>query len=232
MAKNINGQKQEKSPTKGELEKKIKNAVVFVPKTKDTESIFFSDKGLRLTANDDYAVIETGYHRHVFSSFTAAGISRPWLYTKSVIEIAYKEEKGIKDGNGGYSFQKLLSVLGEKEDKTNHNILWVYDKYLFNLFQPIYSIGESEFSAFLIYESYMHNIAINSTILEEHKDDVTNKAFIETLLDKEKEFTSDLQETVVIKAKTDEEIIKENVEAVLEQEVELEMGKEANEGKD
>ena len=46
---------QKKKPTNAQLQKRIENAIVFVPKTKDTISIFFSDKGVRLVADNlDY----------------------------------------------------------------------------------------------------------------------------------------------------------------------------------
>ena len=113
---------QKKKPTNAQLQKRIENAIVFVPKTKDTISIFFSDKGVRLTVTMDSAVIAFGYSQTIYSNFTAAGISRPYLYTKRVIEIANENLKDI-EGDGGYSFQRLLEVLKAKEDKSEYNIV-------------------------------------------------------------------------------------------------------------
>ena len=59
--------REQKKETKAQLERRIKQAVVFVEKDKDTKSVFFSDKGLRLTVTNDTAVVETGYHRHLFT---------------------------------------------------------------------------------------------------------------------------------------------------------------------
>ena len=68
---------QQKKPTKGDLEKKMRSAVVFVPKDRETISVYFDDKGLRLTATEDFAIIATGAHQHVYRSITVSGVSRP-----------------------------------------------------------------------------------------------------------------------------------------------------------
>ena len=38
---------QQKKPTKGDLEKKMRSAVVFVPKDRETISVYFDDKGFK-----------------------------------------------------------------------------------------------------------------------------------------------------------------------------------------
>lgn len=208
---------QKKKPTNAQLQKRIENAIVFVPKTKDTISIFFSDKGVRLVADNDGCVIETNYHRHVFSNITSAGVSRPYLYTKRVIEIANKNLDAIKT-ESGYSFQKLLDVLKAKEDKSEYNIAVYYEWFLFNIFQPLYGIGETEIESFLVYEDYLHNIARNAILLSEKTEDITNKQFIQKVIDNIKEFTSELEERVLFPKKTDEQVMQEEIEAIQEQE--------------
>jgi hypothetical protein len=208
---------QKKKPTNAQLQKRIENAVVFVPKTKDTISIFFSDKGLRLVADNDGCVIETNYHRHVYSNITAAGVSRPYLYTKRVIEIANENIGAIKT-ESGYSYQRLLDVLKAKDDKSEYNIVTYYDWFLFNIFQPLYGIGETEIESFLVYEDYIHNIARNAILLSEKTEDITNKQFIQNVFDTIKDFTENLEERVLFPQKTDEEIIQDEIEAIQEQE--------------
>ena len=206
---------EQKKETRAQIERKIKNAIVFVPKDKETKSIFFSDKGLRLTVTEDTAVIETNYHRHVFSNYTSFGLSRPYIYTKQIVDMVLNYDCKTEDG---YSYQKLARTLEEKEDKTEYNIFWYVDKWLFNIFQPLYSIGESEVESFLVYESYVHNLARNNIILSEKTDDMTNKEFINRVCDTIKELTDVLEESVILHKKTDEELVQENIEAIQEQE--------------
>ena len=151
---------EQKKETRATIERKIKNAVVFVPKDKNTTSIFFSDKGVRLTVTMDNAVVAFGYSQTIYSNFTAAGISRPYLYTKRVIEIANENLKDI-EVDGGYSFQRLLEVLKAKDDKSEYNIVTYYEWFLHNLFNHQFGIAEDEVSSFLVYEDYIHNIAKN-----------------------------------------------------------------------
>ena len=210
---------QKKKLTNAQLQKRLENAIVFVPKTKDTISIFFSDKGVRLVADADGCVIETNYHRHVFSNITSAGVSRPYIYTKRVIEIANETAitKRIKT-ESGYSYQRLIDVLKEKEDKSEYNIVVYYEWFLFNIFQPLYGIGETEIESFLVYEDYLHNIARNSILLSEKTEDITNKQFIQKVIDNIKEFTSELEERVLFPKKTDEQAMQEEIAAIQEQE--------------
>ena len=208
---------QKKKPTNAQLQKRIENAIVFVPKTKDTISIFFSNKGIRLVADSDGCVIETNYHRHVYSNITSAGVSRPYLYTKRIIEIANDNLDAIKT-ESGYSYQRLVDVLKEKEDKSEYNIVVYYEWFLFNIFQPLYGIGETEVESFLVYEDYLHNIARNAILLGEKTEDITNKQFIQKVVDSINEFTNDLEEHVLFPQKTDEQVMQEEIEAIQEQE--------------
>ena len=218
---------QKKKPTNAQLQKRIENAIVFVPKTKDTISIFFSDKGVRLVADADGCVIETNYHRHVYSNITSAGVSRPYLYTKRIIEIANDNLEAIKT-ESGYSYQRLIDVLKEKEDKSEYNIVVYYEWFLFNIFQPLYGIGETEVESFLVYEDYMHNIARNAILLSEKTKDITNKQFIQEILESIKHFTEDLEERVLFPKKTDEQVMQEEAAAIQEQEQNDAMEAQAN----
>lgn len=208
---------QKKKVTRGQYKRKIDTAVVFIPKDKETQSMFFSDKGVRLTVTADTAVIATGFHRHVFDSITSAGISRPYLYTKRIIEIA-NENLTLIATEQGYSYQRLIDVLKEKDDKSEYNIAVYYDWFLFNIFQPLYGIGETNVESFLVYEDYVHNIARNMIILAEKTEDITNVNFIDKIIENMKSLTSTLEENVLIPRKSDEEYTQEAIDAIREQE--------------
>lgn len=220
---------EQKKETRAQLERRINNAIIFIPKDKDTKSVFFSDKGIRLTVTNDTAIIETNYHRHVFSNFTSFGLSRPYLYTKQLVDMANANDCKTSDG---YSYERLMNLLKEKENKGDYNIFWYIDKWLYNIFQPLYSIGESDAEAFLVYESYIHNMARNSVVLSEKVNDITNKDFINSVCDCIKEFTEELEEHVLFPKKTDEELMQENIEAIQEQEQNDAMEAQLNEGED
>lgn len=206
----------QKKPTKGELEKRMHNAIVLVPKDKDTKSIYFDDKCLRVTVTSDYAVISTLFHQHVFNAITASGVSKPYMYTQMFVEIAleFEEEIMVKDSQGNKirSYAMLLKVLKEK-DSTKYNMCWFYDIWLFNIFTPLYEIGESEKDAFIVYEGYLHNIARNQVILSEKKNGITNKQFLDETIDLIKKYTEDIKEVQIFEPRTDEQ----QINALMEQ---------------
>ena len=216
-----------KKVTNAQLQKRMKSALVFVPKDKEYSGIYFSDKGLNLETTQDTAVISTGFHRHVFADITNAGVSRPYLYTKRVIEIANENLDAIKTDDG-YSFQKLLDVLKAKEDRSEYNICVYYEWWIFNCFQPLYSIGENDVESFLVYEMYLHNIARNAVLLSEKKEDMTNRQFFDAIIKNMQEFVEGMEEQIIFHKKTDEEVVKENIEAIQEYEQEQTMEEQAN----
>lgn len=222
---------QKKKLTNAQLQRRMQTAIVFVPKDKQTIDIYFSDKGLRLTVTDEKAIISFAYSQTVYENWTTSGVSRPYLYTKRVIEITNEHLEEIKTDNG-YSFQRLLDVLNKKEDKAEYNIVTYYDWFIFNLFQPQFGIAEDEVSSFLVYEDYVHNIARNAILLGERNVDVTNKQFFDMVIERMKEFVGDLEESVLLHKKSDEEVMKENIEAAQEQELNDAMEAQVNGSKD
>lgn len=210
---------EQKKETRATIERKIKNAIVFVPKDRETQSVFFSDKGLRLTATTDYAVIETGFHRHVFNAFNSAqGVSRPYLYTKRIIEIAFENEDDFK-----YSFSKLLEVLKAKEDQSEYNIVVYYEWWLQLIFSYLYSIDEAEAGSFLVYEAYLHHISRNGILLSEKTADMTNKQFVSEVAKSMNEFIEGIEERVIFPKLTDEERMKQEIDAIQQNEQEQSM---------
>ena len=76
--------------TKAQMQRRIEKSPLHLNRTRDFKTIYFDDKGLRLSCDDNegYCLIETSAHTHVFRSITVAGVSRPYLYTKRFIEFA------------------------------------------------------------------------------------------------------------------------------------------------
>jgi hypothetical protein len=219
----------QKKPTNAQLLRRIQKSQLHLDFTKNTVSLYFSDKGLRLTVDDSegYALIATGYHTHCFQSWTSNGISRPFLYTKRVIEIANENLKDI-EVDGGYSFQKMLEVLKAKDDKSDYNIVTYFSWYLYNIFSPLYSIGESEIESFLVYEAYLHNIACQTVLLSEKKEDMTNKQFFDEVIKNMQDFIEGVDERVIFHKMTDEEMTQANISAIQEQEQEQAMEAQMN----
>lgn len=199
---------QEKKVTKAQLEKKIANAVLFIEKTQETNSVYFSDKGMRLIVNDEVAIIETGHHRHVFSMLAQTEVSKPYLYTKRVVELALENDCTVKNERGEqfYSFARLLDVLKEK-DESLYNIAYYFQMWVQCIFFPLYMIGESEVEAFTVYLDFVSIIARNSIMLEEKNDSLSSKQFVEKYVENIKAYTATLQDVEIFKKMSDEEFV-------------------------
>ena len=226
---------EKKQMTKAQMQRRIEQSPLHLNRTRDFKTIYFDDKGLRLSCDDNegYCLIETSAHTHVFRSITVAGVSRPYLYTKRFIEFALENDCTVKDDKDvvRHSYAKLISVLKDKDDKTQYNIAWYVDLWLFNIFSPLYSIDETEIASFLVYEQYLHNVARSQVILSEHTEDMTNLQFVDALIDNEKKYLDGMKEAVIIHKKTDEEKTQEEVAALQEAMVQEKQGEGVGDGK-
>ena len=219
-------------PTNAQLLRRIQKSPLHLDYTKRTISVYFDDKGVRITVDDieGYALVETSGHVHVFRQIVGSNYSRPFIYLKQFVDIALENDCMVRNDKGEQfrSYAKLFEVLKEKEDKTEYNICWFVDIWMFNIFAPLYEIDNTEANSFIVYERYMHNIARNSFLLDEHKEDVTNKRFVDAIIEKEKSFLEGVEDTVILKGKSDEERMKEELEALQKDAEEKVMEEQAN----
>ena len=203
----------EKKPTRAQIESKIKNAVVFIPRDKEYKSIYFTDRGIRIEITNEKAIISTNYHTHIFNSYTSQGVSRPYLYANRLVEIAYENDCTINDG---YSFAKLketLSASSDSEKQDEYGVVTIVEWWLHNIFSPLYSISETSGALFGLYLDYMHNISYQSIVLDEHKEDLTTKSLVKKYLTMMDEFTKDISKKL-----SDEEFAEQEIRAIQEQE--------------
>lgn len=215
---------EKKELSKEQIVRRIENAVVFVPKDKEYKGVYFFDKPLRLEVTGDAAIVGTAFHQHVFQRVTASGLSRPYAYVSQFIDIALAEEScKTKDG---YSYSKLFAALKEKEDRTEYNICWLTDLWLFNIFQPLYSIGESVAESFLIYEDFLHNVARNKAIPQEKNEDITNRMFVDKVIASLTDYFKGLEEFVIYPKEAEEDAVEKEAEALAQ----LKFGEEVKHG--
>lgn len=206
---------EKKNMTKGDLERMIRTAIVFIPKTKGTQSVHFDDKGVRIEITDDHAIVRTPYHTHVFEKITSIGYSKPYLYLKRFVEIALDVDCIVKDSRGNItrSYKKLFDTLKESgTDNNEYTIAMYVDWYMFNIYQPLYSIGEDSFDSFMTYFSYMSNISTNSILLGEHKDGMTNKEFVKKYLEVMEAMLKDMTEQKIIEPISDKDVVNKAID--------------------
>lgn len=202
--------------TKEQLQRRIDRALLHIDRTKDTREVYFDDKGLRLIVNDDFCIVGTNFHRHVFSKITSGGFSRPYLYISQFVDFALNNDctKTDSKGNPFCSYSKLIQKLLEKEDRKEYNIAIYVDWWLFNIFNPLYTIAESPQDSFHVYFDYMHNLAFSHISLDEHKEGMTNKQFIKAYMNLMEEYLKGVDERMIYEPLSDEEREKREMEAM------------------
>lgn len=205
-----------------QLQARIDKALIHIDRTKETREMYFIDKGLKITTTEDFCMIGTASHTHVFDAITSAGISKPYIYANKILDIAFATDFGTKaDGGMVYSFSKLVEKLKADGKELEYNIVIYYSWYLFNIFFPLYSIDENGASSFLVYFNYLFNLASSQVFLGEHKDGLTTKAFIaqqRLLFDK---FLQNVDDMAMFEPISDAERAQREIDAFKEQDTDM-----------
>lgn len=218
-----------KKPTNAQLQRKINNAVVHIDRTKDTKEVYFDDRGMRITVTPDLAVLSTGVYTSVFYRVYSGGESNQYLCLSALVAKAleYDKEITVKTKDSVFrSYSLLHKVLDEKKESLS---VWldVMDWWLYNYetsiaLAPREDVNNATF--FNIYEKYLHSLITNNVFLGEHKEQMTSKQYLIAIADKMKEICDGMQDEIVMfNAKTDDEMIEEEINAVKEQQIEQEM---------
>lgn len=213
---------EQKKLTAAQMQRRLQNAVLHIDKDKSTQSIFFSDKGMRITVCEDVVLIQTNYHTHVFQKLTAAGFSRPAMYTERFLDIALANDCAVRDKKGnvlGYSYERLLENLKANEDRTEFNIAQYCDWYFNIIFAPLYAIDENAAGQFNVYFKYLSHLATQHIFLSEHKDGMTNKQFVEEHNKLMKEFLENMTEAPIFEPMSDEQRMQQEMEAMKESDI-------------
>ena len=207
--------------SKEQLRRRLENATMHLDRTRDTKSVYFGDRGMRLTYDDTigYALVATNFHTHCFQKITSTSVSRPYLYIKQIVDYALDPENDClvrdkKDNPVCYSFRKLTEVLDKKEDKIPYLIVNYAGWWLDNIMAPLYSIAEQKQFMFLTYFNFIHNVSCNEVFLSEHKEGMTNRQFCEACIAKVQKLLADMKEEEMFPALSDEERMKAEAEAM------------------
>lgn len=214
-------QENEKKPTNGQLLQRINKAIVHMDRTKDTKEVFFDDRGMRITVNEDMAMISNGIYQSIFHRYSANGETSQYLCLSSLVALALKYEEDIKvrDSKGNVKFRSyalLLKVVDEKKDPMN-TWLYIMDKWLYNYETGIVLAPRESFNAatfYNIFEKFAHSIATNKVYMAEHKEEMSVKQYFEAIAEELKKTGEGMPDTVMFVALSDEEKAKQEAEAM------------------
>lgn len=167
---------QPKKKSKAQLENEIASAIVFVPK-KGAKTLRLDDRGITFTVTDDYTVVSTNYHRHVFSNYNSEGVVYIPYFVGAFIEIfeRYKTFGRLKDDKGnviGFSFQKFMQETEGMLTRNEEVIIRRVDSWSLLISEPLYSLAPSDISELNRNIMFLSYLAKNGLLLAGHKDDL------------------------------------------------------------
>lgn len=182
---------EQKKPTKKQLEKKLKEATVFVDKAE--KSIYLADIGVGIYISKFQTVLSTNFHRHVWENINSVGYSGVFMYLNSFLDIVLAKLDDIKDKNTKgelyYSFGNLKAcALSENE----RMIVSKVEMFIYSVNDGLYSIGsDSDPIGIMLYLDYLYTMSKATLISELPDGDILVNTFVKDLTSRM--FTNSLQ---------------------------------------
>ena len=174
-----------KKLSKAQLEKAVRTAIVYVPKTKETKTLRLDDRGFTITITENYTVVSTNFHRNVFSNFVSDGLSNPHVWLDSFIQICekYHEYGEIKDDNGNvkaFSLKQMMENAKDKLEDVEFMILQHTDAWLSTLTEGCFAIGDTDLhiqDVMIMYLSFLakSNVLLSAADKDIYKQEMYNK---------------------------------------------------------
>lgn len=165
-----------KKISKAQLEKAVRTAIVYVPKTKDTRTLRIDDRGYTITITDDYTVVSTNFHRNVFSNFVSDGLSSPHVWLDMFVQICekYHEHGEIKDEAGNVRAFSLKQMMAWDEFPQEEYVIVEHtEAWLDTLTEGCFSIGDDELSVQNVSMMYLSFLSKANTLLTAANKDIT-----------------------------------------------------------
>lgn len=164
-----------KKQSKAQLEKKIADAIVMVPK-EHAKTIHLEDRGITFTVTDDYTVISTNYNRSVFTNFTSEGLSVVYYQVNMFIDTLnkYKALGEVKDDKGnvtGFRFDELMSNK-DKIEEVDLSFLNRIDQWSMVLTEPMFALNPTHVSSMSLHTMWVSFLSKSNILLESGNDDV------------------------------------------------------------
>jgi hypothetical protein len=173
---------EQKKPTKKQLEKKLKEATVFVDKAE--KSIYLADICVGIYISKFETVLSTNFHRHVWENINSVGYSGVYVFLNSFVDICLNRLSDItcktKEGNVYYSFGKLLEIYNLSDDEVS--IIRQFNMFNCSIHDGIYSVGNKDVltNAILLINYYF--VAAKVDIIENSKGkDITLNDYVRDL---------------------------------------------------
>lgn len=166
---------QPKKQSKAQLEKKIADAIVMVPK-EHAKTIHLDDRGITFTVTDDYTVISTNYHRSVFTNYTSEGMCTVYYQVNMFIDTLneYKALGEVKDDKGNVTAFRLDKLMSNKDkiEKADLNFINRIDKWSMVLTEPLFALTPTHVSSMSLHTMWVSFLSKSNLLLESRDEDM------------------------------------------------------------
>ena len=213
---------QVKKVTKGQLEKRLNNAILHIDKTKDTKEVYFSDRGIRIVISDERATISQGGFSLVFDEYVAGGASRNYVVLSAIVDMAHKYDciAKDKDGNKYYSFWKLSEVIPQSNEATkdvDKDIITKFTVWYEQIITTMFLIHERADFTYLLGAKYALSTIASGVVTKPYDKDMTNKDLMNEIIKCMQEYNDNTKEEFVVIKKESEEEHKQEVAKAMEE---------------
>ena len=214
----------EKKLTNAQLQKRLKNAILHVDRTKAYRAVMFADRNLKIEIEEDVAIISRLSYRLCFDKVVASGYSRVYLILANVVDMASRYDC-IKDDEkvGKFtSYWKLWDAVREKEAQQGDlGVLTIFSVWFDVLQSTLFLCPEQADETFALNTIYVLNTYVHGVLAKPYDKDMTNKELMVEISNEVNEYIAQMgDEYVVLHKETKEEQEQATADALAEEQVE------------
>ena len=215
---------QEKKLTNAQLQKRLKNAVLHIDKTKAYRAVMFADRNLKIEIEDDVAIISRLSYSLCFNKVVASGYSRVYMILANVVDMV-KRYDCIKENDkvGKFtSYWKLWDAVREKEaEQGDLGVLTIFSVWFDVLQSTLFLCPEKADETFALNTIYVLNTYVHGVLAKPYDKDMTNKELMIEIANEVNEYIAQMgDEYLVLHKETKEEQEQAVADALAEEQVE------------
>lgn len=226
---------QEKKLTNAQLQKRLKNAVLHVDKTKAYHAVMFADRNLKIEIEDDMAIISRLSYSLCFNKVVAGGYSRIYMVLANVVDMVQRYDCTKKSEKVGeyISYWKLWDAVREKEAQQGDlGVLTVFSCWFDVLQSTLFLCPEKNDEMFALNSIYVLNTYVHEVLAKPYDKDMTNKELSVEISKLFNQYIAEMgEEQIVLHKETKEEQEQAIADAMAAYEVEQNLQEQANENK-
>lgn len=210
--------------TREQLQRRLDKAVLHIDRTKAFRSVYFADRGLRITVEDEVALIGRSSYTLMFDRVVAGGYSRIYMMLSGIVDMASRFDCTAKDSSGEpfTSYYRLRDTL-QKEgvDGGEYNVFVIFTAWFDVLQSTLFLAPEKPDEMWALNSIYALNTIVHGVISKPYGKDMDNRELWDELMKEIDGYSETMKgDFLVLRHKDKEEQDKELADALAEIEME------------